>query len=87
MINELPQNLHCQKAFCDIAGENFSAEGVFFLINLWPLSGVFPIVISQSINTQIQANPDIFMETKSLVSCFFGPICDGPNTFDLPEKK
>lgn len=86
MIDKLPRNAHYQSAFGDIARQHFANEGVFY-IDLWPVSGLFLIVVSPNVATQIHANPGMSMERPSLLPRFFKPICGGPSMFDLPEKK
>ena len=86
MIDHLPKNGHYQSAFGDIAREHFSREGLFYL-DLWPVSGLFLVVVSPNVAGQIHANPGMSMQRPSLLPRFFKPICGGPNMFDLPEKK
>lgn len=86
MIDKLPRNAHYQSAFGDIAREHFSKEGVFY-VDLWPVTGLFLIVVSPNVATQIHANAKISMERPSLLPRFFKPICGGPSMFDLRESK
>lgn len=86
MIDKLPRNAHYQSAFGDIAREQFSKEGVFYL-DMWPVSGLFLVVVSPNVANQKHANPAISMEKSNLLRSFFDPICGGPSMFDLPEKK
>ena len=86
MIDKLPKNAHYQNAFGDIAREHFSKEGLFYL-DLWPVSGLFLVVVSPYIAAQIHANPGISMQRPQLLPRFFKPICGGPNMFDLPERE
>ena len=86
MIDRLPPKCHYQNAFGDIARDHFFKEGVFYL-DLWPVSGLFLVVVSPNVANQIHGNPNISMERPGLLPRFFKPICGGPNLFDLSEKK
>lgn len=86
MIDKLPPNAHYQSAFGDIAREQFSKEGVYYL-DLWPVSGLFLVVVSPHVANQIHANPIMSMERPSLLARFFRPICGGPSMFDLPKDE
>ena len=86
MIDKLPPNAHYQSALGDIAREHFSKEGVYYL-DLWPVSGLFLVVVSPHVANQIHANPVMSMERPSLLPRFFKPICGGPSMFDLPQEK
>ena len=86
MIGKLPRSAHYQNALGDIAREHFSKEGLFYL-DLWPVSGLFLVVVSPNVAAQMHANPAMSMQRPSLLPRFFKPICGGPNMFDLPEKE
>ena len=86
MIAKLPSNAHYQSAFGDIAREHFLKEGVFYL-DLWPVSGLFLVVVSPNVATQIQNSSAMSMERPRLLPRWFRPICGGPNLFDVPEHK
>lgn len=86
MIDRLPPNAHYQYALGDVAREHFSKEGVYY-IDLWPVSGLFLVVVSPEVANQIHANPNISMERPSLLPRFFKPICGGPSLFDIREKE
>lgn len=85
MIKKLPRNAHYQSAFGDIARQHFAHQGVFYT-DLWPVSGLFLIVVSLNVATQVHANPSVSMERPSLLPRFLRPICSGPSLFDLLEK-
>lgn len=85
MLDRLPRNAHYQYALGDVTREHFSEEGVYY-IDLWPVSGLFLTVVSPSVANQIHANPEISMESPSLLPRFFKPICGGPSMFDMCEK-
>jgi hypothetical protein len=82
----LPPNAHYQSALGDIAREHFSREGVYYL-DLWPVSGLFHVVVSSHVANQIHANSIMSIERPSLLRRFFRPICGGPSMFDLPKAK
>lgn len=86
MIDKLPRNAYYQSAFGDVAREHFSEEGAFYL-DLWPVSGLFLVVVSPHVATQIHANPAMSLQRPELLPRFFLPICGGPSIFDLPEEK
>ncbi len=86
MIDRLPSNAHYQSAFGDIAREHFSKEGVFYL-DLWPVSGLFLVVVSPNVATQIHNSPAMSMQRPRLLPRWFRPICGGPSMFDMPEHQ
>jgi hypothetical protein len=82
----LPKGAHYQYMFADIARKHFVKEGLFY-IDLWPMSGLFMIVVSPTAATQAtQTNANLSMERPALLPRFFKPIAGGLNLFDLPEK-
>lgn len=71
----------------DIARKHFVKDGAFYL-DLWPMSGIFLVVISPKTAIQAaQTNTKIAMERPALLHRFFQPITGGSNLFDLPEKE
>ena len=86
MLDKLPKDAHYQNAFGDVAREHFCKEGAYYP-DPWPVSGLFLVVVSPHVATQIHANPAISMRRPKLLPRFFRPICGGPSMFDLPEEK
>ena len=86
-IDALPEKGHYQYAFGDIAQHYFSNEGVFYL-DLWPVSGLFLVVVSPQVAVQCtQTNSKLAIDKPALLPRFFKPITDGPSLFDMPERE
>ena len=87
VIDTLPEKCHYQYAFREIARHHFINEGVYY-IDLWPVSGLFLIVVSPDVAVQAtQVNSRLAIEKPSLLRRFFKPITGGPSLFDMPERE
>ena len=86
MLDQLPKGAHYQYMMGDIAREHFIDEGAFYL-DLWPMSGLFLVVISPGIGVQVtQSNAPLSLRRPLLLHRFFKPITGGLTLFDMPEE-
>jgi cytochrome P450 len=85
--DKLPKEAHYLYAFNEVYLENFQESGVFYL-DLWPIEGIFQVVISPTAATiAMQTNNNISMSRPDRLSRFFLPIAGGPNLFGLPVEE
>lgn len=86
VLDRLPNNVHRQEIFATIARECFMETGAFY-IDLWPMSGLYLIIVSPKTGVEItQTNPKLTSERPELLRRFMNPITGGSSLFDLDEK-
>ncbi|PGH05688.1 hypothetical protein GX51_02848 [Blastomyces parvus] len=86
-LDRLPRDVHHQFGLATIAREQFYETGAFY-IDLWPMSGLFFIVVSPKTGIEItQQNPKLTSNHPELLRRYLKPITGGPTILDMDEKE